>query len=69
MKIPPTLTRDQQEALAEYMVGTPVNASLMYRRDLNHHRWGYHGPSKKHLTCPACIYVQQHADAVAVSRL
>lgn len=54
------LTRDEQEALAEYMIGTPVNAIRMYRRDLNHHRWGYHSPKKNHWNCPACRYFQQH---------
>lgn len=63
MKTLPTLSRVQQEALAEYMIGTPINAGN-YSTTLNHHRWGYHRKSRLdwgYQTCPACIYKAQHA--------
>ena len=53
------LTRDEQEALAEYMIGTPVNADRAYRHVLNQHRWGYHAAPVLHPGCPACRYRNQ----------
>lgn len=60
MRTLPTLNRAQQEALAEYMIGTPINAGS-YSGTLQHHRWGYHGDKRRDQSCPACIYKAQHA--------
>lgn len=55
-----TMTRQEQEALAEFFISLPVTIPDPYMRvKLSKHRWGYHHETP-HPTCLMCRYLAQH---------